>query len=136
EEDPGRTNAESEVQSMVLVPIHQDTSSVPLMTTLTIDLMTSQSGSPLPTASATYSTVMTTTIIPPPPPQPQQSTVNPTLMKCIDELEQHMVNLIQYNLDLKERLDKHGSWLYKLENLNIPHQVSKVVDEIVTDAVD
>nr|GFA36205.1 hypothetical protein [Tanacetum cinerariifolium] len=79
---------------------------------------------------------MTTTIIPPPPPQPQQSTVNPTLMKCIDELEQHMVNLIQYNLDLKERLDKHGSWLYKLENLNIPHQVSKVVDEIVTDAVD
>ncbi|GJZ28405.1 hypothetical protein Tco_0573052 [Tanacetum coccineum] len=26
--------------------------------------------------------------------------------------------------------------LYKLENLNIPHQVSKVVDEIVSDAVD
>ncbi|GKC54963.1 copia protein [Tanacetum coccineum] len=69
EEEPGKTNAEAEVQSMVLVPIHQDTSSVPPMTTL-------------------------------------------------------------------ERLDKHGSRLYKLENLNIPHQVSKVVDEIVTDAVD
>ncbi|GJY28913.1 hypothetical protein Tco_0404680 [Tanacetum coccineum] len=29
-----------------------------------------------------------------------------------------------------------GFRLYKLENLNIPHQVSKVVNEIVTDAVD
>ncbi|GKD91775.1 hypothetical protein Tco_1367282, partial [Tanacetum coccineum] len=37
---------------------------------------------------------------------------------------------------LEERLDKHGSRLYKLENLNIPHRVSKAVDEIVTDAVD
>ncbi|GKE66945.1 hypothetical protein Tco_1521106, partial [Tanacetum coccineum] len=35
-----------------------------------------------------------------------------------------------------ERLDKQGSRLYKLENLNIPHQVSKAVDEIITDAVD
>ncbi|GKE15487.1 retrovirus-related pol polyprotein from transposon TNT 1-94 [Tanacetum coccineum] len=34
EEEPGKTNAEAEVQSMVLVPIHQDTSSVPPMTTL------------------------------------------------------------------------------------------------------
>nr|GEV95453.1 hypothetical protein [Tanacetum cinerariifolium] len=78
--------------------------------------------SPLPTLSATTSTVMTTTIIPPPPPQPQQSTAHLTLMKCIDELEQHMANLLQYNLALEERLDKHGSRLYKLENLNIPHQ--------------
>nr|GEZ35029.1 hypothetical protein [Tanacetum cinerariifolium] len=33
EEEQGKTNAEAEVQSMVLVPIYQDTSSVPLMTT-------------------------------------------------------------------------------------------------------
>nr|GEW68843.1 retrovirus-related Pol polyprotein from transposon TNT 1-94 [Tanacetum cinerariifolium] len=91
EEEPGKTNAEAEVQSMVSVLIYQDTSSVPLMTTLVIDLMTSQSGSPLPTSSATTST---------------------------------------------ERLDKHGSRLHKLENLNIPHQVSKAVDEIVIDVVD
>nr|GEY69827.1 hypothetical protein [Tanacetum cinerariifolium] len=39
-------------------------------------------------------------------------------------------------LSPEERLDKHGSRLYKLENINIPHQVSKAVDEIVTDAVD
>ncbi|GJU65533.1 hypothetical protein Tco_1247368 [Tanacetum coccineum] len=38
EEEPGETNAEAEVQSIVSVPIHQDTSSVPPMTTPVIDL--------------------------------------------------------------------------------------------------
>ncbi|GJV35468.1 retrovirus-related pol polyprotein from transposon TNT 1-94 [Tanacetum coccineum] len=45
EEDPEKTNAESEVQSMVIVPLHQDTSSVPPMTTPVTDLTTSQSDS-------------------------------------------------------------------------------------------
>ncbi|GKE22384.1 hypothetical protein Tco_1433896 [Tanacetum coccineum] len=58
------------------------------------------------------------------------------LVHRIGELEQHITDLIQNNLDLEERLDKHGSRLYKVENLNIPHQVSKAVYEIVTDAVD
>ncbi|GJY79798.1 hypothetical protein Tco_0485599 [Tanacetum coccineum] len=40
------------------------------------------------------------------------------------------------NLALEERMDKHGFGLYKSENLDIPHQVSKAVDEIVTDAID
>nr|GEX22055.1 hypothetical protein [Tanacetum cinerariifolium] len=61
----------NQVQSMVSVPIHQDTSLVPPMTTPVIDLMTLQSGSPLLTSSATTSAVMTTITIPPPPPQPQ-----------------------------------------------------------------
>ncbi|GKC06175.1 hypothetical protein Tco_0997785 [Tanacetum coccineum] len=38
EEEPEKTNAGAEVQSMVLAPIYQDTSSVPPMTTLVIDL--------------------------------------------------------------------------------------------------
>nr|GEW65317.1 hypothetical protein [Tanacetum cinerariifolium] len=75
--------------------------------------------------SSIHLPVMTTTTIPPPPPQPQQSIADPSLVKHIDELEQHMVNLLQYNLALEERLDKHGSWMYKLENLNIPHQMMK-----------
>ncbi|GJT38860.1 hypothetical protein Tco_0938725 [Tanacetum coccineum] len=33
-------------------------------------------------------------------------------------------------------MDKHGTRLYNLEKLGIPHKVSQVVDEIVTDAVD
>ncbi|GKF06576.1 retrovirus-related pol polyprotein from transposon TNT 1-94 [Tanacetum coccineum] len=68
EEEPGKTNAKAEVQSMVLVPIHQDTSSVPPMTTLVIDLTKSQSDSLLPTSTATTLTITTTTILPPPQP--------------------------------------------------------------------
>ncbi|GKA63946.1 hypothetical protein Tco_0763552 [Tanacetum coccineum] len=67
EEEPGKTNAEAEVQSMVLVPIHQDTSSVPPMTTPVIDLTTMQSDSPLPTSTAITSIITTTTSLPSPP---------------------------------------------------------------------
>ncbi|GJZ47570.1 hypothetical protein Tco_0601402 [Tanacetum coccineum] len=45
-------------------------------------------------------------------------------------------DLVQTDIALEERLDKHGSRLYKLENLDIPHQVNKAVDEIVMDAID
>ncbi|GKD49379.1 hypothetical protein Tco_1278355 [Tanacetum coccineum] len=71
EKEPGKTNVEAEVQSMVLVPIHQDTSSVPPMTTLVIDLTKSQSDSPLPTSTTTISTITKKPTHPPPPPQPQ-----------------------------------------------------------------
>ncbi|GJS03783.1 hypothetical protein Tco_0320291 [Tanacetum coccineum] len=47
-----------------------------------------------------------------------------------------MENLIQDNSALEERLNKHGSRLYNLENLNIPQKVSKFVDEIITDVAD
>ncbi|GJU61458.1 hypothetical protein Tco_1243293 [Tanacetum coccineum] len=47
-----------------------------------------------------------------------------------------MANLIQDNSALEERLNKHVSRLYNLDNLNILQKVSKAVDEIVTDAVD
>ncbi|GJZ91716.1 E-beta-farnesene synthase [Tanacetum coccineum] len=74
EDEPEKTNIEAEVQSMVTVPIHQDTSSVPLMTTLVIDLTVSQPvptavQAPLPTitATATATTTMTTTTLPPIP---------------------------------------------------------------------
>ncbi|GJU18267.1 retrovirus-related pol polyprotein from transposon TNT 1-94 [Tanacetum coccineum] len=141
EDEPKKTNTESEVQLMVKVPIHQDTSSVPLMTTPVIDLTVSQPVStmvqaPLPTLTATVTAITTTTSLLPPPTQPQQGSSDLILIQRISELEQHMANLLQDNLALEERLDKHGSKLYRLENLDIPHQVSKAADEIVTDAVD
>ncbi|GJR35047.1 retrovirus-related pol polyprotein from transposon TNT 1-94 [Tanacetum coccineum] len=101
EEESGKTNAEIEVQSMVSVPIHQDTSSIPPMTTPAIDLTTMQSDSPLPTSTATTLIITTTTSLPPPP-QPQQSTANLILVSRIGELEQHMGDLIQNNLVLEE----------------------------------
>ncbi|GJW83253.1 hypothetical protein Tco_0156398 [Tanacetum coccineum] len=134
EENSEKTNAETEVQSMISVLVHQDTSSVPPMTTPVIDLTTMQSDSPLPTLTATTSIITTTTTIPPTP--QQQSTTDPILVRRIGELEQHMADLLQDNLAMGERLDKHGTRLYNLENLDIPHKVSQDVDEIVTDAVD
>ncbi|GKE78143.1 retrovirus-related pol polyprotein from transposon TNT 1-94, partial [Tanacetum coccineum] len=141
EDKPKKTNTESKVQSMVTVPIHQDTSYVPLITTLVIDLTVSQPVSttvqaPLPTSTAIVTVITTTTSLLPPPAQPQQGSSDSILIQHISELKQHMADLLQDNLALEERLDKHWSRLYKLENLDIPHQVSKVVDEIVTDAVD
>ncbi|GKA21503.1 retrovirus-related pol polyprotein from transposon TNT 1-94 [Tanacetum coccineum] len=141
EEKPKKTNAEYEVQSMVTVPIHQDTSSVPPMTTPVIDLIIPQPDSstvhaPLLTSTATTTTITTTTTLPPPPHQPQQSPTDSILLQRIGELEQHMANLIQDNLALAKRLDKQGSCLYNLENLNIPQKANKAVDDIVTDAVD
>ncbi|GJT19167.1 hypothetical protein Tco_0877873 [Tanacetum coccineum] len=111
------------------------------MTSPVIDLIVSHPVSttihaPLPTSTSTTTSITTTSSLPPPPPQPQQSTGDPMLLKSIGELEQHMADLIQDNLALEERLDKHGTRLYNLENLNIPHKVSQAVDEIVTDAVD
>ncbi|GJV10251.1 hypothetical protein Tco_1351792 [Tanacetum coccineum] len=88
EDEPEKTNTELEVQSMVTVHIHQDTSSVPLMTTPVIDLTVSQPVSttvqaPLPTSTATVTAITTTTSLPPPPPQPQQSTTDSILIKRI-----------------------------------------------------
>ncbi|GKD98383.1 hypothetical protein Tco_1382280 [Tanacetum coccineum] len=95
---------------MVTVPIHQDTSFVPLMTTPVIDLTFSQPVSttvqaPLPTSTTTVTAFTTTTSLPPPPPQLQQGSSDSVLIQ-------------------------------RIENLDIPHQVSKAVDEIVTDVVD
>ncbi|GJT88610.1 retrovirus-related pol polyprotein from transposon TNT 1-94 [Tanacetum coccineum] len=74
EDEPEKTNTKSEVQSMVTIPIHQDTSSIPLMTTPVIDLTVSQPVStmiqaPLPTSTSTVTAITTTTtslpLIPP-----------------------------------------------------------------------
>ncbi|GKD50655.1 hypothetical protein Tco_1279631, partial [Tanacetum coccineum] len=119
----------------------KDTSSVPLMTTPVIDLIVSQPVSTtiqasLPTSTTTVTAITTTTSLPPILPQPQQGSSDSILIQCIGELEQHMADMVEANQALEERLNKQGSRLYKLENLNIPHQVSKAVDEIVTDAID
>ncbi|GJY67750.1 hypothetical protein Tco_0470732, partial [Tanacetum coccineum] len=131
-----KTTAETEAESMVSVTIHQDTSVIPPMTSPVIDLISPNDHRPIPaTATATATTTMTTTTHPLPP-QPQQSATDSILIKRIGELEQHMADMVEANQALEEILDKQGNMLYKLENLDIPHKVSKVVDEIVTDAVD
>ncbi|GKE36727.1 hypothetical protein Tco_1460132, partial [Tanacetum coccineum] len=62
--------------------------------------------------------------------------IPPMTSPHIRELEQHIADLVDANQALEERLNKHGSRLYRLENQDIPNQVRKAVDEIVMDAVD
>ncbi|GJY57066.1 hypothetical protein Tco_0456181 [Tanacetum coccineum] len=107
-----KTNTETKAELMVSITIHQDTSAIPPMTLLVIDLISRPDSPnehrPLPAIATTTATTTTTTITTLPlPPQPQQSTIDSILIKRIGELEQHMADL-----------------------------VSKAVDEIVTDAVD
>ncbi|GKC13802.1 hypothetical protein Tco_1010584 [Tanacetum coccineum] len=109
------TTAYPNVQENLKLPTEdQDTSSVPLMTTPVIDLTVSQPVSttvqaPLPTSTTTVTAIITTTSLLPPPTQPQQASLDSILIQCIGELEQHMADLLQDNLALEERLDKHGS---------------------------
>nr|GEW05053.1 putative ribonuclease H-like domain-containing protein [Tanacetum cinerariifolium] len=137
EADSDKATAETKAGSMVSVMIQQDTSSIPPMTTPIIDL-TSRPESPKvhQLIKETTTEITTTTTIHPPPSQPQQSTTDSILMKRIGELEHIMTNLIQDNKQLEQRLDSHGARLYTLEHLDIPHQVSKAVDEVVANTVD
>nr|GFA42317.1 hypothetical protein [Tanacetum cinerariifolium] len=125
-------------ESMVSVMIQQDMSSIPPMTTLTIDL-TSRPESlkvhqQLKAIATETTTTITTTLLP--PPYQQQSTIEAMMMKHIGELEHIVANLIQENKRLEQRLDSHGARLYTLEQLDIHHQVSKAVNEVIMDAVD
>nr|GEV77129.1 integrase, catalytic region, zinc finger, CCHC-type, peptidase aspartic, catalytic [Tanacetum cinerariifolium] len=116
EEEPGKTNAESEVQSMVSVPIHQDTSSVPPMTTPVIDLTTSQSGSPLSTSLATTSIVMTTTTIPPPP-QTTTKHRRSNVRKAVDKIVTDAVDwAMQAPLRARFTYEDHKKLYDALEN--------------------
>ncbi|GJY14609.1 hypothetical protein Tco_0385031 [Tanacetum coccineum] len=136
-----KATADTEAESMVSVTIHQDTSAIPPITSPVIDLVSVPNSPtvhrPLPTtttATATTTTTIMTTI--PLPPQPQQVSSDSILINRLGELEQHIADLVDANQALEERLDKHRSRLYRLENQDVPNQVSKAVDEIVTDAVD
>ncbi|GJT92128.1 hypothetical protein Tco_1080973 [Tanacetum coccineum] len=114
---------------MVAVTIHQDTSVIRLMSSPVIDLTTKPDS---PKVHWPPSTTIMTTL--PLPPQPQQGSSD-SIIQHISELEKYMADLVEANQALEERLDKQGTRLYNLENLDIPHQVSKAVDGIVTDAV-
>ncbi|GJX47268.1 hypothetical protein Tco_0272458 [Tanacetum coccineum] len=135
EDEPKKTNTEAEVQSMVTVPIHQDTSSVPLMTTLVIDLTVSQPSSitvqtSLPTSTAT-TTITTTTTLPPPPPQPQQGVSNSIIIQRISELKLSIADQVDTNQALEERLDKQGNMIHQLETQDLSRMIREQIVEYI-----
>ncbi|GKA62131.1 hypothetical protein Tco_0761650 [Tanacetum coccineum] len=135
EDEPEKTNTEAEVQSMVTVPILQDTSSVPLMTTPVIDITDPQSDSTtvpasMPTTTATVTETTTTTVLPPPP-QPQQDVSTSILIQTIGQLEQNIANLVEANQALEERLDKQGNMIHQLETQDLSRLIREQTVEFI-----
>ncbi|GJV94255.1 hypothetical protein Tco_1545832 [Tanacetum coccineum] len=80
-EEPGKANVETKVDSMVTVPIHQDSTTIPPLSTPVVNLIQPKQVSPPnqePIFTATTTTT-TKTLPPPPPPLQQQSTTDPAL---------------------------------------------------------
>ncbi|GKA02512.1 hypothetical protein Tco_0675177 [Tanacetum coccineum] len=125
-----KATADTKAESMVSVTIHQDTYVIPPMTSPVIDLV-SVPDSPtvhqtLPTTTAaTATTTILTTI--PLPPQPQQVSSDSILLNRLGELEQHIADLVDANQALEERLDKHGSRLYRERFRDLPEADMKEI---------
>nr|GFA67217.1 hypothetical protein [Tanacetum cinerariifolium] len=86
EKGSGKTNMETEVESMVTVMIHRAFSLVPSLSMPVIDLTPPKPVSSTTQAPIFTATTETTTTLPPPPPQ-QQSTTDPALASCVSTLE-------------------------------------------------
>ncbi|GJU35724.1 hypothetical protein Tco_1184078 [Tanacetum coccineum] len=91
-EEPSKANVEIEVESIVTVPIHQASSSVPPLSTPIIDLTPPKPVSP-PTQEPIFTTTTaTTTTLPLPPHPPQQSTTVLELATRVSSLEKICAN--------------------------------------------
>ncbi|GJZ60012.1 hypothetical protein Tco_0615828 [Tanacetum coccineum] len=116
EEEPGKANVETEVESMVTVPIQQ-ASSAPLLSTPIIDLTPPKPVSPPaqePIFTATTDTTTTTTLLPPPPPPQKQSTTV---------------------LELDKTTQALSSRVFTLENHDLYSKIDNYINETVKDAV-
>ncbi|GKC80375.1 hypothetical protein Tco_1131149 [Tanacetum coccineum] len=98
EDETGKANVETEVKSMVTVPILQASSLVPLLSTPIIDLSPPKLVSPLVQEPIITATTATTTTLPPPPPPPPQSLTDPKLATRVSALEKRSADFKQKNL--------------------------------------
>ncbi|GJV35546.1 hypothetical protein Tco_1408023, partial [Tanacetum coccineum] len=76
-------------------------------------------------------TAATTTTTLPLPPQPQQGPSDPILIKRMGELEEFIANLVEENQALETRLDKQGSRINKLENMDLPKMIREQTVEFI-----
>ncbi|GKE47226.1 hypothetical protein Tco_1478484, partial [Tanacetum coccineum] len=116
EDKPEKLNVESEVVFMVIVPIYQETSSVPPMSTPVIDLSPPKpapSTTQAPIFTATTSTTTTTRPLPPPP--QQQSIKDSVLVARVIELEQKFPAFEQKSKTLDNMTQNLKSRVFTLE---------------------
>ncbi|GJY92936.1 copia protein [Tanacetum coccineum] len=118
EEEPGKANVETEVESIITVPIYQASSSAHPLSTLIIDLTPSKPVSPNaqePVFIATTTTTTTTTL-PLPPLPPQQSTTDPALATRISALEKICANFEKKHKLQDKTTQALSSRVFMLEN--------------------
>ncbi|GJX88300.1 hypothetical protein Tco_0340314 [Tanacetum coccineum] len=134
-EDPGKINMETEVESMVTVPIHRASSLVPPLSTPVIDLTSPKlvpSTTQAPIFTATTTTETTTTL--PPPPQ-QQSITDSSLASRVLTLEQRCANLEKKHKLQDKTTQALSSRIFTLELRDLPYKVNQTVNEAVKEAV-
>nr|GEU35766.1 Gag-Pol polyprotein [Tanacetum cinerariifolium] len=137
-EEPGKANVESEVESMVTVPIHQASSLAPLLSTPIIDLTTHKPLSPpiqepVFTATIPTTTTTTTTLLPLPPLQ-QQSTTNPALVARVTVLEQICANFEKKNKVQDQTTQALSSRIFTLANHDLYLKINIYINETVKEA--
>ncbi|GJX35266.1 retrovirus-related pol polyprotein from transposon TNT 1-94 [Tanacetum coccineum] len=130
EEEPGKDNVETKVESMVTVPIHQASLSIFLLSTPIFDLL------PLkPVSPNIQEPIFTTTTTLPPPPPPLQSITNPDLATRISTLEKRSDDFEQKNKLQDKTTQALASRVYKLEHHDLYSKIDKQVNEVVKEAV-
>nr|GEV38890.1 retrovirus-related Pol polyprotein from transposon TNT 1-94 [Tanacetum cinerariifolium] len=136
EDEHGKHNVDAEVLSMVTVPIHEASTSIPPLSIPIIDL-----SAPNPITSpllesftfATTETTTTTLLLSQPP--EQQSTTDSKLTARITALEKKFSDFEQKNQTLDNATHNHGSRVLNLELRDLPDKINQTVNEIVKEAV-
>ncbi|GJS20239.1 hypothetical protein Tco_0448871 [Tanacetum coccineum] len=116
EEEPGKANVETKVKSMVTVPIHQASSSVPPLSTPIINLTPPKLVSSPAQETIFTTTTATTTTLPLPPTPQQQSTTDLELANYVFALEKICANFEKKKNSKTRLLKLFHSRVYTLEN--------------------
>ncbi|GKA72522.1 hypothetical protein Tco_0778738, partial [Tanacetum coccineum] len=126
-DEPGKLNVETEVVSMVTVPIYQASSSVPPLLTSVIDL-----SPPKPASSTTQALIfiVITTTTP-----TTLLTTESELAERVAALEKKLFDLEQNNKNLDNTTQNLRSRVYTLELRHLPHKINEAVRENVKEAV-
>ncbi|GJU37486.1 hypothetical protein Tco_1185840 [Tanacetum coccineum] len=132
EAESGKANVETKVESMVTVPIHQASLSVPPLSTPIINLSPPKPVSP-PIQEPIITSTTTTTTLPPPP--PLQSTIDPDLATRVSALEKKSADFEQKNKLHDKVTQALASRVYKLEHHDLYSKIDKQVNEVVKEAV-
>ncbi|GJS81662.1 integrase, catalytic region, zinc finger, CCHC-type containing protein [Tanacetum coccineum] len=134
-EEPGKANVETEVESMVNVPIHQASLTVPPLSTLVIDLTQPKPVSPPNQEPIFTATTTTTTTLPPPPHPQQQSTTDLALAARVSTLEQICANFEKKNKVQDQTAQALSSNIFTLENHDLYSKIDKYINDNIKEAV-